>query len=131
MKKIYRITIIIIFSLIIGISSSIILFKYLNESDSLFICEECRKTDKSYFSVEKEFPTMLTDEYAKKLTGCFLLNVPYYDSKGKRHRHEYSYYSTNFNCSNGHKWELVYFFRCNSCSIWPSGYKKLIDGKFK
>ena len=81
--------------------------------------------------MQKESRTMLTDEYVKKLTGCFLLNVTYYDSKGKKHCHEYSYYSENFNCSNGHKWELVYFFSCDSCSIWYSGYKKLVDGKLK
>ena len=123
--------------ILLGISIAILLevtiFKdknvILTEPYYLFTCDECRKMDKDYTSLSEESHILLNDNQIKEFTGESILNTNYYDSKGKIHNHSYSYYSTNFICSNGHKWELAYFYLCHGCNTWPNGYIKLINGK--
>ena len=43
-------------------------------------------------------------------------HIPYYDEKGLYHDHDPNYTTTEFNCSNGHKFTKSYKSVCPNCN---------------
>jgi len=45
-------------------------------------------------------------------TATLLWNEPYYDEDGKYHDHDPNAVTTDYHCSNGHRWIEWHYYKC-------------------
>jgi hypothetical protein len=53
---------------------------------------------------------------------------PYYDEEGVRHHHDLNARTTNYSCSNGHRWVETTQAECGSCD-WPNVKEKVANSQ--
>lgn len=72
------------------------------------ICEECKAQN------------LTSNVYPGVSTSTLMWCQPFYDEKGVYHDHDRNTSTTDYRCSNGHKWtKKSEPFKCRNCE-WPN-----------
>lgn len=58
-------------------------------------------------------------------TSTLMYCPPYYDEQGKYHHHDRNTHTTDYRCSNGHRWKLSEQGMCPSCDFGKSSSKTI------